>query len=214
MNMRHRTLLAAIAAAMKTNDVFGAQSIILAELNKRYAGSFAAGGQTTAARVAKFRDAIDDLQRALATALLPTIGKVADKLSAFLADPSVTRTVSELGDTIASLFNDENIRAGGDALRDVFDLVSKVMPAIRAGAEFTGRVIKTAVDAFKSLPPEIQALAVAGLAINKLTGGLVTNIAGGLISAVISSVASPALRPIVWMACSSRASRSSPRAET
>jgi hypothetical protein len=53
-----------------------------------------------------------------------------------------------------------------------------------------GSVLSTAVGVFRSLPPELQNLAIAGLAVNKLTGGLVTNIAGGLISGVLKRLVS------------------------
>jgi hypothetical protein len=176
-----------IKALQKSGDVLGAQRVILAELNKEFGGSFLAGGTTTAGKVAKFTDSIEDLQRALATALLPTIGKVADKLSAFLADPAVIRQVSELGDKIAGLFSEENITAGADALKGLFNAAKAAAPALTAAAQVTGQVISTAVRMFTSLPKELQALVIGGLAVNKLTGGLVTNLAGGLISAVISS---------------------------
>ena len=178
---------AQIAAAVKAGDTYKAQGVILAELQKRYAGSFLAGGQTTTGKIAGFTDAIDDLQRALATALLPAIGKVATSLKTFLANPAVIRGISDLGTKIASLFSDANLTTGANVLKGLFTTIQSSMPVIESAAGTLGNVIGVAVAAFRSLPPELQALAVAGFAINKLTGGLVTNIAGGLISAVISS---------------------------
>jgi len=58
------------------------------------------------------------------------------------------------------------------------------MEAIRSIAGPVADVIRTAVGAFTSLPPDIQKLLVAGFAVNKLTGGLVTNIAGGIFGAL------------------------------
>lgn len=179
-----------INAALKVNDTYGAQKVILDELDKRFGGSFLAGGGTTKGKVAKFTDSIEDLQRALATALLPTVGKVADKLSEFLADPKVIAAVSELGDKIAGLFSDKNIAEAGNIFKEVFAAAKAAAPGIAAAAQVTGQIVATAVSLFRSLPPEIQKLAIGALAINKLTGGLVTNIAGGLISAVLKQLVS------------------------
>lgn len=179
-----------IDAALKVNDVYTAQTIILAELNKRFGGSFLAQGNTTAGKVAKFRDAIEDLQRALATALLPTIGKIADRLQTFLADPKITKAVSELGDQIAGLFSDENLSAAADVLRSVFDTARAAAPVVAAAAKTMAEVVKTAVGVFRSLPPEIQQFAIGAFAINKITGGLVTNLASGLIASVLKQLVS------------------------
>jgi hypothetical protein len=172
-----------ILTAVKAGDTFKAQGIILAELNKRFGGSFLAGGTTTTGKVAKFRDAIDDLQRTLATALLPVLGKVADKLSTFLNDPKVVKAVSDLGNSIAGLFSDENLAEGGKILGTLFDTAKAAAPVLRGAAEAMLGIVKTAVGLFRSLPEGIQQLAIGAFAVNKLTGGLVTNIAGGIFDA-------------------------------
>lgn len=173
-----------ITALVKSGHLLDAQKIVLKELNTEFGGSFLAGGNTTAGKIAKFTDSIDDLQRALATALLPTIGKVADKLSAFLADPKVVAEVSKLGENIASLFSDKNIAEGGAIISDVFNAAKAAAPVLAATAKTMAGFLTMAVKAFTSLPKEIQALAIGGFAVNKLTGGLVTNIAGGIFGAL------------------------------
>lgn len=178
-----------IKGLQKEGKLYEAQQVILKELNKEFGGSFAAQGNTTAGKVAKFTDSIEDLQRALAEALLPTIGNIADELSSFLQDPQVVQGVRDLGKDIAGLFSKDNLRAGAAVLGDFLRAAKDAAPAIAAAAGAAGRIIGTAVKLFNSLPPEIQALAASGLAINKLTGGLVTNIAGGLIQAVLKSFA-------------------------
>jgi hypothetical protein len=57
-------------------------------------------------------------------------------------------------------------------------------PAIKSALGTIGTVLKTAFDAFTSLPKEVQALLVGGFAVNKLTGGLISNIAGGVFGAL------------------------------
>jgi hypothetical protein len=44
--------------------------------------------------------------------------------------------------------------------------------------------VKAIVDAFLKLPKEVQTVLVGAFAVNKLTGGLVTNAAGGIIEAI------------------------------
>lgn len=180
----------AIVAAVEAGDTFKAQGIILAELNKRYGGSFLAGGSTTTGKIAKFKDAIEDLQRALATALLPTLGKVADALSSFLRDPAVIKGAQELGDSIASMFSSQNLAAAGDVLRSIFLTAKAAAPVVVEAAKAMAGIVGSAVSVFRSLPPEIQKLAIGAFAINKITGGLVTNIAGGLISSVLKQLVS------------------------
>jgi len=179
-----------IDAHLDNNDALGAQNVILAALDKRYGGSFLGKGGTTAAKVAKFTDSIEDLQRSLAEALLPTLGNIADEMSTFLQDPAVKAGIKDLGKDIAGLFSKENIRKGADVLGGFLRAAKDAAPAIGAAAKAAGAVIGTAVKLFNSLPPEIQSLAIGGLAVNKLTGGLVTNLAGGLISSVLKQLVS------------------------
>lgn len=179
-----------IKALQKEGKLYEAQQIILKELSKEFGGSFLAQGDTTAGKVAKFTDSIEDLQRSLATALLPAIGNVADELSRFLQDPAVIRGAETLGVEIGKLFSKQNISEGIELLRGGFRAAKEAGPIIAAAAQTMGKVLSTAVSVFKSLPPELQSLAVGGLAVNKLTGGLVTNIAGGLISSVLKQLVS------------------------
>jgi hypothetical protein len=179
-----------IETHLENNDTLAAQNVILGALDKRYGDSFLAGGNTTAGKVAKFGDAIEDLQRSLAVALLPAVSNVADAMTELLADPEIIQGAKDLGEEIGKLFSKENIKTGARALGAAFDTIKSAMPAIKAGLSGVASVVGTAVKAFMSLPPEIQKLAIAALAVNKLTGGLVTNIAGGLISSVLKQLVS------------------------
>jgi hypothetical protein len=164
--------------------LYEAQSIIIAELDKRFGGSFLAQGDTTAGKVAKFADAIEDIQRSLATAALPAVGNIADALTELLADPQIQKGAEDLGREIGNLFSADNVKAGARALGDVFAFMKSAAPAVKSALETVGTVLKTAVDAFMALPPEIRAILVGGVAVNKLTGGLVSNIAGGVFGAL------------------------------
>ena len=169
-----------IAAHLKNNDTLGAQGVVLAALNKRYGGSFLAGGNTTAGKVAKFGDAIEDLQKTLATALLPAIGHIADGLNELFRDPATIAAAERIGKKIGELFSPKNIKDGIATLKSGFS-------ALKAIAGPIADVVGAAVKAFASLPPEIKTLLVGGFAVNKLTGGLVTNIFGGIAEAIAKS---------------------------
>lgn len=179
-----------IKRLVETGKTLDAQKLILAELNKEFGGSFLAQGDTTAGKVAKFQDSIEDLQKSLASALLPTIGKVADRLSKFLADPKVISTIEGLGKSIADLFSDKNLDEGGKVLGSLFDTAKAAAPVVKDAAIATLGAVKAAVSLFTSLPKEVQQLAIGAFAINKITGGLVTNLAGGLIGSVLKQLVS------------------------
>lgn len=173
-----------IKQLQKEGKLYEAQTIILGELDKRFGGSFLAQGGTTAGKVAKFTDSIEDLQRALATAVLPAVGNVADALTELLADPEIIRGAEALGQEIGKVFSKENIKTGAKALGDVFKFMRDAAPAVGAALGTIGSVLSTAVKAFTSLPKEVQALLIGGVAVNKLTNGLITNIAGGIFGAL------------------------------
>lgn len=173
-----------IKAHVKNNDTLAAQGVILGALEKRYGGSFLAGGSTTAGKVAKFTDSIEDLQRALATALLPAVGNIADALTELLQDPEVIKGAEDLGREIGNLFSKQNIKEGARIIGDVFNTLRSAAPVIKTALGTIGTVLKTAFDAFNSLPGPIQQLLIGGAVANKLTGGLVTNIAGGIFGAL------------------------------
>ena len=169
-----------IKTLLRQNDTLGAQRVILDELEKRFGGSFAAAGDTGAAALAAVADAGEDLQRALALGVYPALGKVARRISQELTDPAVVAKVTALGEKIGALFTDENMDRGVRLLKQGFDAAVSAAPALISAAQQTARIVGTAVNIFRSLPPEIQKLAIGAFAINKLTGGLVTNVVGGL----------------------------------
>lgn len=136
-------------------------------------------------QLARLKALAKDAGITIGSALLPKITPLIEKLNAFITGNQAG--IAAFGQSIADLFSDSNIKEGGKILESVFKTAKEVAPVIAQSAQLTGKVISEAVRLFQSLPPEIQKLAIAGLAINKLTGGLVTNLAGGLISAVISS---------------------------
>jgi hypothetical protein len=178
-----------IKTLVKNNDLLGAQNLILAELGKRYGGAFAAEGKTAEGTLKGIGDAVEDLQKALATGLFPVVQKVLPKIRFALADPKVIAEITKLGDGIAGLFSDENLAAGADFLKGAFETAKEAAPVVTEAAKATFALVKAAVGVFKSLPPELQKLAVGAFAVNKLTGGLVTNIGGAIAGGLASFLA-------------------------
>jgi len=193
-----------IKALIAQNDLYGAQQIILKELATEFGGSFARAGDTAAGRTAKLHDNIEDLQRTFAGPFASVLDRITRKLGDFLGETGTVRTVERVGAAIAGLFSDEAIDRGIGVLRNGLDLLSpsnlnkigsaatKAFEAVKGidfdtigkGLEITARVAKTAIDAFLALPKEVQGIAIAALAANKLSGGLIGsglgNIAKGL----------------------------------
>ena len=170
-----------IKTLQSQGKLFEAQGVILKELDKRFGGSFLAEGGTTGGKVAKFRDSIEDLQRTLAAGMLPVVSNLADALSDLFRDPAIQKGVQQFGKDLAAFFTPSRIKGGIAAIKD---LAAVVGPAFGAAASAIGAV----ATAFGKLPPDLRNLLIGAVAVNKLTGGLVTNIAGGLAGAIGSAL--------------------------
>lgn len=119
------------------------------------------------------------------TALLPRITPLVSKLNELIQGHQ--SDIGRFADSFAALFSDANIKSAGEVLTGLFNAAKDAAPALAASARITGEVVTKAVQIFNTLPKEIRGLLIAGLAVNKLTGGLVSNIAGGLVSSIVSS---------------------------
>jgi hypothetical protein len=137
---------------VEAGRVADAQKVILAELNKEFGGSGAAFAATDAGKAAKFQDAIENIQQSIATGLLPVVTRVRDSLTGFLSDPATLGQAEALGNAIAGIFSEDNLRTAASLMTTA------------AGA------ISTAIHLFSSLPPQVQALAVGAVALKKITG--------------------------------------------
>ncbi len=101
--------------------------------------------------------------------LLPVVNDVMDDLVGRLSDPAVQKGIEEFATNLA------------EGVRDFVDEIRKadfrpLLDTMKGAAA----IAKAAFDAFRSLPQPIQQLALAALVANKLTGGAVGQIAGGL----------------------------------
>jgi hypothetical protein len=104
----------------------------------------------------------------IGSALLPKITPLIAKFNDFLTKNP--QKIEEFATKIAAGFE----QLGG-ALEGVD------FNAIAGGLSITGRAMQTIVSAFLALPPDVQKIAIAALAVNKVSGGLVTSGIGGLL---------------------------------
>ena len=194
-----------IKVLMEQNDLYGAQQIILEELGTEFGGRFAAAGDTALGKQAALRDSIEDLQKSFAGPLIPAIDKVRDKLIDLFRSPAAEAATSKLGEAIAGIFTDQNLTRASDAVvtgldklstfdfTKIGDGVNKVFGflgdvpwgTIAEGMQITGQATKGIIDAFLTLPKEVQGVIVAALAVNKLSGGIAGGLAKGLGGVVI-----------------------------
>jgi Prophage tail length tape measure protein len=160
-----------IADLVKHNKLYEAQAIILKELNTEFGGSGAAKAKTYTGQMFLLGDAVEHLQAALASALLPTLTRVAGQLREALSDPQTMAAVTEFGDSIASAFSPE-------AVKGAISFARSVVPAIVNGLRTAVGVGKQLFDVFSKLPDWMKQLLVGGFVVNKVTGGMLTGLAG------------------------------------
>lgn len=185
-----------IKVLVESNQLYAAQTIVLDRLSQKFGGQFAAAGNTAAGRIAALHENVRDLQETLAGPFAGTGGvldRVVGKLGAFLGESGTVAAVQRVSQAVAGLFDGaaldrgigllrsglnllstENLAKIGNIVRNAFDFVKGIdFKTIGEGLKIAGQAGKLAIDAFLSLPKEAQAIAIAALAANKLSGGLV-----------------------------------------
>ena len=106
---------ATIKTMVDTNDVLGAQRIILKEVESQVGGTARAMGDTAAGKAQRFSMAIGELQEKLGEALVNGLAPLADKMLEFATDPKTIAGVENLAEklgTIVSVFADIVIGIG------------------------------------------------------------------------------------------------------
>jgi hypothetical protein len=204
---------AQIKTLVDHNKTLDAQKIILAELNKEFGGQGKVFGSGPAAEARRLADAEEDLSRSFAEKLAPAVSNVRRALTGALANPGVIAGIGRIGDAIAGVFTADRVTGGITKLTDAFTtlfsqqnlsrasgvfegafsaLKTVDFGAIAGGLKITADATKGVVNAFLALPPDLQKIAIAALAANKLTGGLVTSgikdVVGGLAGIVLGSL--------------------------
>lgn len=160
-----------IGVLVKSGKTLDAQKIILKEIQREFGG--VAKAQADADPGRRLALATEQLQKAFATNLLPVVEKIQTRLTEFFNNPQTVASVRKIGDAIAALFTDENLSTAAGAI------------------ETAAKAVKVGLDAFNSLPPEVKAIAIGALTLNKVTGGALGSAAsafGNLIGAGLKQI--------------------------
>jgi hypothetical protein len=166
-----------IKALVASGHTMDAQKIILKELNTEFGQAGKAAGTGPGAAWRRLQDVGEDLSQALARGLLPSLVKVSNWLSGKLADPSVAKTLEDIGNAL------------GDVVDRGLGMLDKVdLSTITQGLAQARDVAKTIVQTFLGLPPWVQTAIVTGWGLNKLTGGVVGDLVGELGKGLIKGV--------------------------
>jgi hypothetical protein len=162
-------------------DAFGATQDAL---TKKVGGTAAAMGKTLPGQLDILRERLANVReeagQRLAPSLLRLVTVVASKgIPVF---QKLVERVLPLMEKGINLVTDALDKAGGPGGSSFFTKLGDIpFDSIAGGMKITAQATKTLVDAFLALPPDVQKIAVAALAVNKLSGGLVTSGIGGLL---------------------------------
>jgi phage-related minor tail protein len=144
-----------IKSLVEMGDTAGAQTIILAELEKQFGGSAEAFGETTAGMIAKFQNELGELGESIAAGLMPAVDAMLPQLIAFVDEMQASPDFKAFVDGLAGSFNDmlpklipvmENfgnlllILLPGlnpllDAMGSALGIISLTMPSVNEGGE-------------------------------------------------------------------------------
>lgn len=100
-----------IKKLVESNDLLGAQTLILKELQREFGGSAEAAGKTFAGRLDILNNKFKNLQESIGTLIIPVLEKLMDKVGAVLdrviawteANPALTRTIVAVAGALVAL---------------------------------------------------------------------------------------------------------------
>jgi hypothetical protein len=178
-----------IKQLQKEGDLYGAQKVILAELEKEFGKAGEAAGKSGAAGVVRLSDAVEDAQVALAEGLAPALEDIRGEIAKGLSDPGTQQDLRNLG-----VFLGDAAKSGLAFAKSI--PWQQVGDGLKTAAGFAGKLI----DTFAHLPPGVQATIIGLVGLNKLAGGGVIRVgvdlfkegAKGLLGAFFQRGSSPA----------------------
>jgi hypothetical protein len=137
-----------IKTLVELGDVAGAQTIILAELEKQFGGSAEAFGETTAGQIEKVKNSFGTLGESVALSLMPLLNEILPQITSFLDNLLVDPEFIQFQDDMAQSFKDifdalfelapvfQTLLAETlPALTSVLGLVSSAFGTVTSGAE-------------------------------------------------------------------------------
>ena len=161
-------------------DPFGAA---IDAMNSKFGGTTKALSGSFDVRLRALQENLKNIREDVGIKLLPALTRIVDVVGTKLVPAFgkfVDRILPQLNDGL-NQFADALSNGGAEnAIRDITDALGPMVDLVKIAAE----PVKAIVKAFLSLPKEVQTVLVGAFAVNKLTGGLVTNAAGGIIEAI------------------------------
>jgi hypothetical protein len=134
-----------IKSLVEMGDTAGAQTIILAELEKQFGGSAEAFGETTAGMIAKFQNELGELGESIAAGLMPAVDAMLPQLIAFVdemqANPEFKTFVQELGQSFG-----EMLPKLMPVLENFTKMLMEVLPGINPLLEIMGGLLGTVAE--------------------------------------------------------------------
>jgi TP901 family phage tail tape measure protein len=144
-----------------------------------FGDAWAATGQTVAEQQAQLSASFSSLKIQLGTELLPVEQRVLKGLVDLVSSDAVQSGIVDLGKGINNLFSEDNISSAekfvSGVIPQIEDFAKNALPPFIAGLKVAGQITKEAFDIFNSLPEPLKAAIIGGLAVNKLSGGLLSS---------------------------------------
>ncbi len=94
-----------IKTMQEAGNLFGAQSIILKELNKEFGGAAEAAGNTFGGQIDRLKNKFSDIQETIGGAFLPVLHQLADGLLKALSNPALLAGIETTAKNIAQFIS-------------------------------------------------------------------------------------------------------------
>lgn len=169
-----------IKTLVEAGKLGSAQAIILRKVAAATKGAAAAAKGPYNDALNELSDTAEDVQRSLAEGFLPVIQDVAKFLRTELVKPEAKQAIKDLGKGLADGF-----KAALDFARSI--PWGAIVEAGRGIAGFA----KTALGFFNAIPDWAKSILIGGFAVNALSGGMLTSIAGEILFKRGGSPANP-----------------------
>ena len=166
-----------INAWVESGNRAKAQAYLLQLVAKNTKGAAAAMNGPWQDAMNTMGDATEDAQRALAIGFMPVIKRAAEWIKGVLADPATLSNIESFGTSMAGAFDEAITFAQKVPWQSIGN-------GLKTAADWAGKLF----DAFRSMPPEMQATIIALGGMEKLSGGAVSGVIGELGKGLIKGV--------------------------
>lgn len=152
-------------------------------LNQRFGGTTKALSGSFDVRLAALRENLKNIREEAGMKLLPSLTRIVDVVGTQLV-PAFGQFVDRIMPSVISgLDQFSALLSNGGAAKGITAITDALGPMVEL-VKIAAAPVKAIVGAFLSMPKEVQTVLIGAFAVNKLTGGLVTNVAGGLVESI------------------------------